>query len=63
MSSELKLMPIAILCVFLSIVGHFILSSLFSDANWLEYVAALIPLSMIVIVYFAFRFAAKNDER
>ncbi|WP_300176061.1 hypothetical protein [uncultured Aliivibrio sp.] len=63
MSSELKLIPIALLCVFLSIVGHFILSSLFSDTNWLEYVAALIPLSMIVIVYFAFRFAAKNDER
>lgn len=63
MSSELKLIPIALLCVFLSIVGHFILSSLFSDTNWLEYVAALIPLSMIVIVYFSFRCAEKNDER
>ncbi|MGR6831628.1 hypothetical protein [Aliivibrio wodanis] len=63
MSSELKLIPIALLCAFLSIIGHFILSSLFSDANWLEYAAAIIPLSMIIIVYFAFKFAVKNDER
>ncbi|MDD9156851.1 hypothetical protein PVK64_11765 [Aliivibrio sp. S4TY2] len=63
MSSELKLIPIALFCAFLSIIGHFILSSLFSDANWLEYVAAIIPLSMIIIVYFAFKFAVKNDER
>ncbi|WP_122032089.1 hypothetical protein [Aliivibrio sp. EL58] len=63
MSSELKLIPIALLCAFLSIIGHFILSSLFSDASWLEYAAAIIPLSMIIIVYFAFKFAAKNDER
>lgn len=63
MLSELKLISIALLCAFLSIVGHFILSSLFSDADWLEYAAALIPLSMIVIVYFAFQFAEKNDER
>ncbi|PQJ84862.1 hypothetical protein [Aliivibrio sifiae] len=63
MSSELKLIPIALLCVFLSIIGHFILSSLFSEASWLEYVAAITPLSMIAIVYYAFKFAAKNDER
>ncbi|OCH13593.1 MULTISPECIES: hypothetical protein [unclassified Aliivibrio] len=63
MSSELKLIPIAILCAVLSVVGHIILSSLFSNASWLEYTAAFIPLLMIIIVYFAFQFAAKNDDR
>ena len=53
MSSELKLIPIVFLCAFLSIIGHFILSSLFSEENWLEYIAAVIPI----------KFAAKNDNR
>ncbi|MBB1314507.1 MULTISPECIES: hypothetical protein [Aliivibrio] len=63
MSSELKLIPIVFLCAFLSIIGHFILSSLFSEENWLEYIAAIIPISMIIIGYCAFKFAAKNDNR
>ncbi|MUK28564.1 hypothetical protein GNP44_00435 [Aliivibrio fischeri] len=63
MSPELKLILIAILCALLSIVGHLILSSLFSGAYWLEITAAIIPLSFLFIVFFSFRFAQKNDQR
>ncbi|MGF1765490.1 hypothetical protein [Aliivibrio kagoshimensis] len=59
MKAELKLIPIILLCAFLSIFGHLILSKAFHGGEWVEYTAALIPFLLIIIAYASFKYAQR----
>lgn len=57
MKAELKLIPVILLCAFLSIFGHLILSKAFPQGDWIEYTAAFIPFLLIIIAYASFKYA------
>ena len=60
---ECHLIGVSIICAFLSIFGHLILSKFFTELSWVEYIAACIPFIMMALCLYGFYYAGKHDDR
>ncbi|MCM0148774.1 hypothetical protein KCN56_09395 [Photobacterium galatheae] len=62
-SDEVSLIPVAIICVFLVVLGHFVLMKDIAYFAWAEVTAAAIPFLLIGLGIAAARRAAVVDRR